>query len=176
LAKNIHLENNQTFVRGHIKGSKSHDIEIVYRSRSATQTYFEILREIEKPENSSDGIASIDWMIFEDLCLQFLESKGYEILDRTKSRQPKFGDDGCDILAKKIVRNRQKRFVVQARHRKTAMQPDAIREAEGTKKLWNADNAILISSSGFSDQAIDTATELDFILYDYEQMVSELKD
>jgi hypothetical protein len=159
--KGIELGTNETFVGAHMReGEDEFNNLTTYRSRSATRTYFDILKD-----RRLNNIAET-WMQFEDHCIEFLKKQHFTIIDRSKFRQANIGDEGCDILASKILNKQDSLFVVQVKFWQKSVGPAVIREIEGTKKLWGATDSCVISWSGFTDIAIETANELGVLLFD----------
>jgi restriction system protein len=99
----------------------------------------------------SDGIA------FEHACLAALVHAGWEG-SLTKST----GDQGVDIIARKNDRS----IAVQCKNYKAPVGNGAVQEVHSGKAFYEADWAIVVSPSGFTDSAIQLANKLGVLLID----------
>lgn len=135
-----------TWVRGATVGGKQE--EIVYRSRSATKALFDTIPF----EGQSHG--NLSWFAFERMCAHALKRRGLEELTRIG------GDRGADLYCSKSIGKQIETWVVQCKHWSRKVGPEVIRELHGARALRDADRALLVSSSAFTDGAIQTAHEL----------------
>lgn len=97
----------------------------------------------------SDGIA------FEHSCLAALIQSGW-VGNLTKST----GDQGVDIIARKGDRS----IAVQCKNYKTPVGNGAVQEVHSGKAFYEADCAIVVSPSGFTESAIQLANKLGVLL------------
>lgn len=117
-------------------------------------------------------IKSIDPYAFERLCVQLLRTSNYEGVDVTK-RSKDGGIDGFGYLTIDLIRFK---IVFQAkRYRDTSkVGPDHIDALFGAQHRANAEKALLITTSDFTQEAKKRALELGIELIDGRDLMRHL--
>lgn len=155
-AQNIKPPAGTTWVRSsNISGN---DGDLIYRSRSATAALFDVI-PFEKQSH-----AGLSWFAFERLCARELNRQGFEELTR------KGGDRGTDIFCSRGTGPTTETWVVQCKHWNAKIGPDVVRDLHGARALRTADRALLITSSAFTQGAIETAADLGIELLDLQAL------
>ena len=162
--QNIEVPLGHTYVRGAVWGQKnmSND-EIIYRSRSMTNTiYFS-----EETISKSEEIVNMSWAGFEEHCRDKVSQMGW---DATKVR---IKDGGIDIEAyRNIVRGQEEKIIrlfVQCKHQKKNIGPDVIIKLLGSKEVEDKEyeTQLMVMISGkFSSGAMALANKHNIKLMD----------
>ncbi len=109
-------------------------------------------REFKKMEQvqgvSSYYFKDLSGTDFERLLCRLYEKMGYNIQHTGKA-----GDQGGDL----VVMKGGKRIVVQAKRYKTLINNKAIQEAVAAKAIYNCSNATVVTTSDFTDGALELA-------------------
>ena len=92
---------------------------------------------------------------FENLCLQKLQSQGWEV-----KRTPVTGDQGVDLIASID----DLRICIQCKDHQKAIGNKAVQEVYSGKEYWLGTHAVLISRSGFTKSAQKLALSSKVIL------------
>lgn len=101
--------------------------------------------------NSEDHWADEDWWWslngwdFEEEVAKVFRKYGYKATVTKKT-----GDNGADI----VMYFNKKKIIVQCKHYKTQAAPESVRALWGIKDEFNADEVILVASSGVSKQSL----------------------
>jgi len=146
----------QTWVRG--TSVLGLEVEQIYRSRSISKLLFDVV------PSKGQALSELSWFGFEKFCASWLRERGFDEVSRAVV------DRGVDITALKDHSGVTEEWVIQCKHWKDKVGPHVVRELEGAKKLRSADHAILITSSAFTVEAINTAKELKIELVDGDQL------
>lgn len=110
--------------------------------------------------NSDDSKVSVG-MNFEKILAEMYEQMGYEV-EITKGS----GDQGADLI---LVKD-GKKTVVQAKHSKSKVSSDAVREAIAAKRFYNADYGVVITNSSFQPNAMELAETDQIEMIDNEKL------
>ncbi len=117
-------------------------------------------------EFMKDKISQLNWKEMQDLVAGLLRSMGY----KTRVSQPG-PDGGRDIVASPDELGlASPRIIVQVKHRKGKVSPDAVRSLVGALKP--GDRGLFVSTGGATTQAERTAKEIDVSLIDMDKLVS----
>ena len=100
---------------------------------------------------------------FEYYCADLLENRGFEEVTVTKGS----GDYGVDILAEKDGIS----YGIQCKRYDGTIGTKAVQEAFSGKAYYDCDEAIVLTNSYFTPQAIDAAEKLGVILWDRETLI-----
>ena len=117
------------------------------------------------PKGESD-INLMNGIQFEVFLSKFFTHRGY-IVEKT----PTTNDLGADLILNKGY----SRCVIQAKRHKKTIGYRAIQEVYAAKTLYRADEAMVITTSKFSSQAIKAARELYVELWDGKILKNELR-
>lgn len=135
------------------------DVEAVYRSRSAVRALFDATPLQQRTHSG------LTWFAFERAVWRWLEGQGFEELAR------KGGDRGADIWCCRARGDVLEFWVVQCKHVRKPVGPEAVRELHGAAALRQADRAMLVTSSAFTLGALETARDLGIDLVDGTQIM-----
>ncbi len=127
-----------------------------------------ILRNVEKQKLSKLGIADIDRLSgrdFEKYLEVLFEKKGHKVT-RTKY----IGDYGADL----IVESGSNKTVIQAKRFKSKVGVKAVQEAVASKGYYSCQNAMVVTNSNFTDQAIKLAKANKVELWGRKKLIEEL--
>ena len=103
---------------------------------------------------------------FEIFLSKFFTRCGYNV-----NRTPATNDSGADLIMTKGYT----KYVVQAKRHKKTIGAKEVRDVYAAKTIYHANNAIVVTTSKFSKQAIKTANELHIELWDGNYLKNELK-
>ncbi len=110
-------------------------------------------------------INRINWQQFEQLIQWFFEKQGYKVQKTKKSH-----DQGADLI---IERNNEK-IVVQIKKQKKTTGNKAVQEVHAAKGYYQANRAIVITSSRYSKPARQLANRLGVELWNWNQLINKL--
>lgn len=116
------------------------------------------------------GIGKIDHMSgqeFEDYLTVYFEDLGYKVEDTGRK-----GDRGADKILKEPGTG--KRICVQAKCWNKNVTFDAVQQVYTAKKLWNCEEAWIITNRNFTKQVRETAAQLEIDLWDREKLTSKM--
>lgn len=160
-----HDEDMQARLRAEEERERSYDLQI--------QKYLE-QAEIERKKAEAEekyrlmksGVAealSMSGLDFEKYCASLLEKNGFRNVKVT----PASGDHGVDIIANKD----NAKYVVQCKRYKNPVGFDAVKEVFTGKAIYEADKAVIMTTSRFTDQAIRDAHKLGVELWDRKKLM-----
>ena len=109
--------------------------------------------------NKIDGMSGEE---FEKMCVMLLGENGFYNLQQT----PSTGDHGVDIIAWRANR----KFVFQCKRHSGKIGNKAVQEVYTGKKLYSAGEAVVITNSFFTKQAIEEASDLGVMLWDRNKL------
>ena len=127
-----------------------------------------VLRYIEKQKLAKLGIADIDRLSgrdFEKYLEVLFEKKGHKVT-RTKY----IGDYGADL----VVESGNNKTVIQAKRFKGKVGVKAIQEAVASKGYYGCQNAMVVTNSNFTDQAIKLARANNVELWNRKKLIDAL--
>jgi restriction system protein len=127
-----------------------------------------VLRYIEKQKLAKLGIADIDKLSgrdFEKYLEVLFEKKGYRV-KRTKY----IGDYGADL----VVESGNDKTVIQAKRFKGKVGVKAIQEAVASKGYYGCQNAMVVTNSNFTEQAIKLARANNVELWNRKKLIDAL--
>jgi restriction system protein len=127
-----------------------------------------VLRYIEKQKLAKLGIADIDRLNgrdFEKYLEVLFEKRGHKVT-RTKY----IGDYGADL----VVESGNDRTVIQAKRFKGKVGVKAIQEAVASKGYYNCQNAMVVTNSNFTDQAMKLARANNVELWNRKKLIDAL--
>jgi hypothetical protein len=104
-------------------------------------------RQLQEQEKIRSRIIRLEARYFEFEVAMWMTRAGYQAKVTKQSR-----DDGVDVLA---TQNDEK-IVIQCKRWERPVGPNKVRELSGALKYWNADRALLVTTSYFTDAAVDT--------------------
>lgn len=164
----ITLPKGFTFVRAHSRGGEKADDRLrTYRSRSASRMLFTSLDTL--PAGSRPA-----WFEFEKGCARLLKGRGMTVVHQSAHRD---GDGGVDLYA---TDEAGQSWVVQckcwATHRPVG--PDVVRELIGAINGADVGSSVtskgmVITTSRFTEGAVELADSLDIVLIDGDAFVKE---
>jgi len=108
----------------------------------------EYKKMIESSETTNRYFKDLSGTDFEKLLYRLYETMGYAV-QLTKTT----GDQGGDL----IITKKEKRIVVQAKHYQKPVSNKAIQEAVAAKGIYNCDSATVVTTSDFTDGALELA-------------------
>jgi len=103
---------------------------------------------------------------FEVFLAKFFTCCGYSV-----NRTPATNDFGADLIMMKD----NTKYVVQAKKHKKTIGVKALQEVYAAKKIYQANKAMVITTSKFSRQAIKASNELQIELWDGNHLKNKLK-
>lgn len=114
----------------------------------------------ERPE----GVMSTDWASFEELVTQVLTAKGFvaELTKRTS-------DGGIDVIARREESLLRGKYVVWCKNRSDLIGVSMVRDLYGAMTHERASKGILITTSSFTQAAVEFAKGMPLELIDGEQ-------
>ena len=118
---------------------------------------------VPAPVPAAPAKLSVDHMTgveFEDFCSRVLEGYGFVNISKT----PVTGDHGIDLIAWKSG----KKYAIQCKRYKAKVNNKAIQEAYTGKQLYAAAEAVVMTSSDFTDPAKKEAAEVGVTLWNRE--------
>jgi len=104
---------------------------------------------------------------FERFLGWFFEKQGYHVTSTKKSH-----DKGADL----VLRKSGECLVVQAKRRKNTIGVQAIQETFTAAAFYQANRALVITSSRFSRPALELANKLGVECWDWERLLQELRN
>jgi restriction system protein len=107
------------------------------------------------------------WQQFERFLQWFFEQQGYLVQMTKKSH-----DQGADL----ILERTGERTVVQAKRTKGTVGNRAVQEVFAARGFYQANRALVITTSRFSKPAVDLANRLGVELWDWQRFLAELKN
>lgn len=114
-------------------------------------------------DSQYDPIKNMSWQNFETLVSAFFREQGYTVIDRGGMG----ADGGVDILLKKDG----KKIIVQCKHWKTyKVGVNIVREQFGIMTSEGVDEAIIITSGSFTQEAINFASNKSITLITGERL------
>ena len=105
------------------------------------------------------------WQQFELFLQLFFEKQGYHVRKTKKSH-----DQGADL----ILERPGERVVVQAKKQKKTTGNKAVQEVHAARGYYQANRAIVITTSRFSKPAIELADRLGVELWDWNRLLTEM--
>lgn len=130
--------------------------------------FYLIRRNIEKQKLAKLGIADIDKLSgrdFEKYLEVLFEKKGYKV---TLTKY--IGDYGADL----VVESGENKTIIQAKRFKNKVGVKAIQEAVASKGYYGCQNAMVVTNSHFTDQAIKLAKANKVEIWDRKKLIDEL--
>lgn len=127
-----------------------------------------VLRYIEKQKLAKLGIVDIDRLSgrdFEKYLEVLFEKKGHKVT-RTKY----IGDYGADL----VVESESNKTVIQAKRFKGKVGVKAVQEAVASKGYYSCQNAMVVTNSTFTDQAIKLARANNVELWNRKKLIDAL--
>lgn len=112
---------------------------------------------------NSDDLSILKGLAFEEYLKQLFGELGYEV-DKT----PASGDFGADLVMSK----NGKRIVVQAKQYAGQVGFDAVKEIHFARTYYQADEALVITTSGFTQQAVSAASASGITLIDGAELTN----
>ena len=106
---------------------------------------------------------SLEGHEFEYYCADLLESRGFDDVTVTKGS----GDYGIDIIAQRDGIT----YGIQCKRYEGNIGTKAVQEAFSGKAFYDCDEAIVLTNSYFTNQAIEAAEKLGVILWDRETLI-----
>lgn len=113
-------------------------------------------------EDTLDILKCTNGVEFERLCAELLLKAGFSDVAET----PVAGDRGADLIAYKD----DVKYVIQCKGWKATIGNKAIQEVYSAKGLYNADVAVVMTNSVFTEQAISDANQLRVRLWDKNKL------
>jgi len=110
-------------------------------------------------------VMKMTWQQFELFLQSFFEKQGYHVTRTKKSH-----DQGADL----ILEHDGERVVVQAKKRKKTTGNKAVQEVHAARGYYQANRAIVISTSRFSKPATELANRLGVELWDWNRLLTEM--
>jgi tetratricopeptide (TPR) repeat protein len=110
-------------------------------------------------------VMKMTWQQFELFLLSFFEKQGYHVRKTKKSH-----DQGADL----ILERAGERVVVQAKKRKKTTGNKAVQEVHAARGYYQANRAMVISTSKFSKSATELADRLGVELWDWSRLLAEM--
>jgi restriction system protein len=104
---------------------------------------------------------------FQVLLANIYEARGYTI-----KRTPLSGDHGADVVAERAG----ERIVVQAKRWNQNVGVDAVRTVFAAKTFYDAKEAVVVCSAGYTSQAVEEARTLDVQLIARDTLIRWLRD
>lgn len=157
--KNIALGKNQDLL--HIIDG-DYEIQII---KEFSYIYHPELKK-SSDEKQLIQISEVDRMdgnSFEYFCKNLLQADGFRDIRVTKQS----GDYGADIIAKKD----DIRYVIQCKRYSGNVGEDAIQEVYASKKVYNAEVAVVLTNSYFTNQAIVLASHNSVHLWNRDKLI-----
>ncbi len=151
----------------HYHGIINNDIERVKNAVELRQ--FEENLISESPSDEMVSIFTIDKMSgyeFEEFLKRLFEKMGYRVV-----HTPLSNDQGADLIVEKFG----ERIVIQAKNWTNNVGNSAIQEIVAAVRHYQANKAMVISSSGFTLSAIDLAESNGVELWDRQKLISAIK-
>lgn len=102
---------------------------------------------------------------FEDFLVTLFKLKGYSAKKTKRTR-----DHGADV----VITNGDKRIVVQAKRAQGKITNSAVQEVVASKAVYQANEAMVITNSHYTDPAKELAKANDVILWDRYRLIKEL--
>lgn len=112
---------------------------------------------------SASDLSALNGLAFEEYLRQLFEQLGYEV-EKTQAS----GDFGGDLVMTKDG----KKTVIQAKRYSSLVGFDAVKEAHFAKTYYGADNAAVVTTSGFTPQAASAASKAGVTLIDGRRLTS----
>lgn len=125
-------------------------------------------RKAKQRQLALSGINEIDHMpgrVFEEYLAAVFREKGYKV-----ELTPATKDQGGDL----VISKRGVRTVVQAKRWKENVSNHAVQEVVAAKPFYRADQAIIVTNSGFTKSAIELARANGVELWGRDKLVREL--
>jgi HJR/Mrr/RecB family endonuclease len=113
------------------------------------------------------SINKMSWQQFELLIEWFFEKQGYKV-----KRMKKSHDQGADM----ILKRNDERVVVQIKKQKKTTGNKAVQEVHSARGYYQANRAIVITSSRYSKPARELAKRLDVELWDWKRLLTKLNN
>lgn len=113
------------------------------------------------------SINIMSWQQFELFLQWFFEKQGFKV-----QRMKKSHDQGADM----ILECNDERVVVQVKKQKKTTGNKAVQEVHSARGYYQANRAIVISTSRYSKPARELAKRLDVELWDWKRLLPELND
>jgi HJR/Mrr/RecB family endonuclease len=110
-------------------------------------------------------INQMSWQQFELLVQWYFEKQGYNVQKTKKSH-----DQGADL----ILKRNNERVVVQIKKQKKTTGNKAVQEVHAARGYYQANRAIVISTSKYSRYALQLASRLGVELWDWKRLLKEL--
>ncbi len=108
------------------------------------------------------------WRTFEEICAELFDAEGWRILRAGKSG----ADGGIDI----VMQKRGKKAIVQCkRYRDAPVGVKTVREMYGLLHEHDADEAYIVTSSGFTKESLLFVEGKPIVLIDAAMLVKRLK-
>jgi HJR/Mrr/RecB family endonuclease len=123
----------------------NHDICLLLRNYIEEREYKKMLESSKINAYYFKDLSGVD---FEKLLYRLYEKMGYVVQFTGKT-----GDQGGDL----IIAKKEKRIVVQAKRYQNLVSNKAIQEAVAAKGIYNCNGATVVTTSNFTDSALELA-------------------
>lgn len=126
----------------------------------------DLLEDLNQSDFNWQNIRSMEGLEFEEFLGKIFSKKGYEVEVTSGSN-----DQGADLILDQGYR----KIVVQAKRYRNNVNNSAVQEVVAAKEHYNADKAIVVTTSEFTSSARDLAESNNVVLWDKERLKQELK-
>ena len=110
---------------------------------------------------SDADVSSLDGVEYEAFCGEILEQEGWQV-----QRTPATGDHGVDLIAEKTGR----RIAIQCKKYSTPVGNKAVQEAYSGMKFFDAEEAVVVTNSTFTQAAQVLANKLSVALKHHDEL------
>ena len=124
--------------------------------------------DVETKDEMLGILSCTNGVEFEKLCAELLFKVGFHDITET----PASGDRGADLIAYKD----DVKYVIQCKGWKATIGNKAIQEVYSAKGLYEADVAVVMTNSVFTEQAITDAKQLRVRLWDKNKLIEMNKE
>lgn len=145
-----------------------------YNSKDAAEPFLDITDDFDSENAQSKGqlnfeeIQKLNGYEFEEYCAKLLEKNGYKKVHVTK----KSGDQGGDIIAEKQDGTR---YAIQCKRYTGSVPNKAVQEAYTAKKMYNCHVAAVMTTSTFTNEAVEAAKKTGVLLWDKNELLRLMK-
>lgn len=135
-----------------------------------SEPFMDISDDFESENVKSKGqlnfeeIQKLNGYEFEEYCAKLLEKNGYKKVHVTK----KSGDQGGDIIAEKQDGTR---YAIQCKRYTGSVPNKAVQEAYTAKKMYDCHVAAVMTTSTFTNEAVEAAKKTGVLLWDKNELL-----
>lgn len=112
----------------------------------------------QKFKEKMNRVDTMEGLEFEEFTCEILRENGYKNIKKTQAS----GDYGVDVIAYKD----NKKYAIQCKRYKSTLGIAAIQQVHTGKDYYNADVAVVLTTSSFTSPAINTANRVNVKLWD----------